>query len=194
MSFKQPDLPYAMGALVPFLSEEQVNFHYGKHHAAYFAKLNSLVQGTPEADMMLEDLIVKSDGAVFNNAAQAWNHSFYWKCLTQRGLGGTPKGDLKAAIERYFHSFEEFKDEFSKAAVGLFGSGWVWLAMDDKGRLEILALSNADTPKKHGKKALLTIDVWEHAYYIDYRNDRLRYVASFWENVNWPFVEERYRG
>lgn len=194
MSFKQPDLPYAMGALVPFLTEEQVQFHYGKHHAAYFAKLNSLVQGTPEADMMLEDLITKSEGATFNNAAQAWNHSFYWRCLTHRGMGGAPKDDLKAAIERHFHSVEEFKDEFSKAAVGVFGSGWAWLAMDNKGKLEILALSNADTPKKHGKKALLTIDVWEHAYYIDYRNDRLRYVAAFWENVNWSFVEERYKG
>lgn len=192
MSFKQPDLPYSMGALVPFLSEEQVNFHYGKHHATYFAKLNSLVQGTPDAELMLEDLIVKSEGAIFNNAAQAWNHSFYWKCLNQHGTGGQPKGDLKAAIERHFQSVEQFKDEFSKAAVGLFGSGWVWLTKDEKGKLEIVALSNADTPKKHGTKALLTIDVWEHAYYIDYRNDRLRYVASFWDCVNWSFVDERY--
>lgn len=194
MSFKQPELPYAMGALVPFLSQEQVAFHYGKHHAGYFAKLNSLVQGKPEAEMMLEDLILKSEGAIFNNAAQAWNHSFYWKCLAQRGQGGAPRGDLLAAVERSFHSFEEFKDLFSKAAVDLFGSGWAWLAKDPKGRLEIMALSNADNPKRHGKTPILTIDVWEHAYYIDYRNDRLRYVAAFWEHVNWRFVEERFNG
>jgi len=192
MSFKQPDLPYAMGALVPFLSEEQVNFHYGKHHAAYCAKLNSLVQGTPQSEMALEDLVVQAEGAVFNNAAQAWNHTFYWRCLTQPGHGGAPKGDFKAAIERSFHSIEAFKDEFSKAAVGIFGSGWAWLGMDNQGRLEILALSNADNPLRHGKRPLMTIDVWEHAYYIDYRNDRLRYVASFWDSVNWSFIEQLY--
>jgi Fe-Mn family superoxide dismutase len=192
MSFRQPDLPYAMGALVPFLSEEQVNFHYSKHHAGYFAKLNSLVSGTSDAEMMLEDLVAKSEGTIFNNAAQALNHSFYWKCLKPNG-GGTPIGDLGPAIERYFHSFDQFMDDFTKAAATLFGSGWVWLTADDKGRLDIMPLSNADTPRKHGKRPILTLDVWEHAYYIDYRNDRLRYINGFWTVVNWEFAEEKYK-
>jgi superoxide dismutase, Fe-Mn family len=191
MSFKQPELPYGIGALAPYLSEEQLTFHYGKHHAAYFAKLNSLVAGTPDEDLTLEEIVLHASGAVFNNAAQAFNHSFYWKCMSPDG-GGEPSGNLKAAIERSFHSFEEFQDAFSKTAAGLFGSGWTWLTVDGDGNLEIMALSNADTPRKHGKAPILTLDVWEHAYYVDYRNDRLKYIAGFWGVVDWSFVAEMY--
>jgi Fe-Mn family superoxide dismutase len=191
MSFKQPELPYGIGALTPFLSEEQLTYHYGKHHAAYFAKLNSLVAGTPDEELTLDEVVQKSSGGVFNNAAQAFNHSFYWKCMKPEG-GGEPNGNLKAAIERSFHSFEEFHDEFSKAAAGLFGSGWTWLATDADGNLEIMALSNADTPARHGKTPILTIDVWEHAYYVDYRNDRLKYIGGFWGAVDWEFAAENY--
>lgn len=191
MSYKQPELPYGIGALAPYLSEEQLTFHYGKHHAAYFAKLNSLVAGTPDEERTLEELILTSSGAIFNNAAQAFNHSFYWRCMAP-GAGGEPTGNLRAAVERSFHSFEEFQDHFSQAAAGLFGSGWTWLAADENRTLEILALSNADTPQKHGKHPILTIDVWEHAYYVDYRNDRLKYIGGFWNVVDWAFAVEMY--
>jgi Fe-Mn family superoxide dismutase len=191
MSFNQPDLPYAIGALAPYLSEEQLTFHYGKHHAAYFAKLNSLVAGTPDEDKTLEELIHASSGAVFNNAAQAFNHSFYWRCMTPES-GGEPSGNLLAAIERSFHSLAEFKDQFSQAAAGLFGSGWTWLAVDAAGNLEILPLGNAGTPLSVGKQPILTIDVWEHAYYVDYRNDRLKFIGGFWNVVNWSFASEMY--
>ena len=187
MSFKQPELPYGIGALAPYLSEEQLTFHYGKHHAAYFAKLNSLVAGTPDEERTLDGLIESGAGAIFNNAAQAFNHTFYWKCMGP-DAGGEPTGNLRASIERSFHSFAEFHDLFSQAAAGLFGSGWTWLAADGEQNLEILALGNADNPLKHGKRPILTIDVWEHAYYIDYRNERPKFIDGFWTKVNWDFA------
>jgi superoxide dismutase, Fe-Mn family len=194
MPFQQPPLPFAMSAMKPFLSEEQLTYHYGKHHAAYFKNLNGLVEGKPEADMTLREVVVKSPpGPVFNNAAQAWNHSFYWDCMKPGG-GGEPDGELAAAIARDFGSFEAFRKAISEAAVKLFGSGWAWLASDKQGKLEIMPLGNADTPLKHDRDPLLTIDVWEHAYYIDYRNERPKYVEAFWTFVNWPFVAKCYAG
>jgi Fe-Mn family superoxide dismutase len=191
MPFQQPPLPYPMDALVPYLSEEQIRFHYGKHHAAYFKNLNALVEGKPEEQMTLREVVIRSTGPVFNNAAQAWNHTFYWNCMAPKG-GGEPAGELAQAIRRDFGSFEEFKKAFSDAAVKLFGSGWAWLATDKEGKLAIMALSNADTPLKHDKEPVLTIDVWEHAYYIDYRNERARFVEGFWNYVHWPFAAKRY--
>ena len=191
MTFQQPKLPYDIKALAPFLSEEQMHYHYHKHHAAYFKKLNALAEGTSQAKLPLEEVIQKSSGALFNNAAQAWNHTFFWHSISPSG-GGHPKGRVLEALESTFGGFEEFKKKFSEAAKALFGSGWTWLAKDDQGSLEILALSNAETPIKYGKKPLLTLDVWEHAYYIDYRNDRPRYVEGFWEVVHWNFVEKCY--
>ncbi len=188
MAFTLPELPYKLDALKPFLSEEQMTFHYTKHHAAYFNKLNSLVEGKPEASMPLEEIVGKSSGAIFNNAAQAWNHTFFWHCMSPSG-GGKPSGKLAEAIERDFNSFDAFKEAFSNAAATLFGSGWAWLAADAQGKLEIMALSNADTPLKHGKQAILTLDVWEHAYYIDYRNDRPKFIAGFWDVINWKEAE-----
>jgi len=180
MAFQLPELPYGLGGLKPFLSEEQMMYHHGKHHAAYFKNLNSLLEGKPEAAMPLREVVIKSSGAVFNNAAQAWNHSFFWNCMSPSG-GGKPKGDLAAAIDRSFGSLDAFKEAFSKAATTLFGSGWAWLACDKQGKLEIMALGNADTPLKYNKEPILTIDVWEHAYYIDYRNERPRFVQGFWD-------------
>ncbi|MBW2735720.1 MAG: superoxide dismutase [Deltaproteobacteria bacterium] len=190
MTFKLPELPFAMDSLAPFLTEDQVRVHYTKHHNAYFTKLNGQVEGKPEAEMALDDLVVKAEGGVFNNAAQAWNHTFFWNCLSPQG-GGKPGGELLSAIERDFGSFDAFKEQFSNAAATLFGSGWAWLVKNGD-KLEILALSNADTPLKHGKTAVLTIDVWEHAYYIDYRNERPRFIAGFWNAVNWDFAAESF--
>ncbi len=189
MSFTQPQLPYALGALSPFLSEEQMSYHYGKHHAAYFTNLNGLVDGKPESDMPLKELVVKSTGGVFNNAAQAWNHSFFWQCMSPSG-GGLPTGALLSGIERDFGSFDAFKEQFTSTAAKLFGSGWAWLAADNAGKLEIMPLSNADTPLRHGKEPLLTLDVWEHAYYVDYRNARPKFIEGFWNVVNWNFVAQ----
>lgn len=187
MPFPQPPLPYSLGALQPFVSEEQMRFHYGKHHAGYFAKLNSLVEGKPEAAQPLRQVVVESSGAVFNNAAQAWNHTFFWNCLAPDG-GGQPGGVLLKAIREHFGEFDAMREAFSSAAAALFGSGWTWLARDPQGKLEIMALGNADTPLRHGREPLLVIDVWEHAYYIDYRNERPRFIQAFWDKVNWEFV------
>jgi len=191
MPFQQPPLPFAEDAMTPFLSKEQLFYHYQKHHVAYFKNLNALVEGKPEADMPLEEVILKSSGPIFNNAAQAWNHTFFWNCMSPQG-GGEPKGELAAAIRRDFGSFEAFQKAMTEAAVKLFGSGWAWLAADPQGKLEIMPLGNADTPLKHGKRPLLTIDVWEHAYYIDYRNERAKFVDGFWKVANWKFAEKRY--
>jgi len=192
MPFQQPPLPFAMDAMKPFLSEEQLMYHYSKHHAAYFKNLNGLVEGKPEAAMPLRDLVIKAPaGPVFNNAAQAWNHSFFWDSMKPKG-GGNPAGDLAAALARDFGSVENFKKAMSEAAVKLFGSGWAWLAADSQGKLEILPLGNADTPLKHAKEPLLTIDVWEHAYYVDYHNERPKYVDGFWNVVNWDFAQKCY--
>lgn len=192
MTFKQPDLPYDLGALAPFVSEEQMHYHYNKHHAAYFNKLNSLVDGKPESEKTLETVVMESSGAVFNNAAQAWNHTFFWHCMSPNG-GGKPSGDLSHAIERDFGSLDNFMKKFSDAAATLFGSGWAWLATNKQGQLEIMALSNADTPLKHGKTPILTLDVWEHAYYIDYRNERPRFIEQFRDVIHWDFVAKCYK-
>jgi Fe-Mn family superoxide dismutase len=187
MPFTLPPLPYAKDALVPYMSQETLEYHYGKHHAAYVSKLNAAVEGTPWDGKSLEDIIRGSDGGLFNNAAQAWNHTFFWNCLTPRG-GGLPSGALADAINRSFGSYADFKSRFSNVCAGQFGSGWGWLVKNQDG-LEIMATSNADNPLKHNKTALLTIDVWEHAYYIDYRNDRSQFIAAIMDNlVNWDFV------
>ena len=189
MEHQLPRLPYASDALAPSISAETLEYHYGKHHKAYADNLNKLIQGTEFQDMSLEDIVRKASGGIFNNAAQLWNHTFYWNCLSPSG-GGEPTGDVADAINRNFGSFGEFKDKFTNAAVTLFGSGWAWLVKKADGSLAIEAASNAGTPVKDGKKALLTCDVWEHAYYIDYRNARAKYVEAFWELVNWDFVNK----
>ena len=193
MAFQQPPLPYALDALKPFLSQEQMTYHYQKHQAAYFKNLNGLVEGKPEAKLDLRELIVKSSGPVFNNAAQAWNHTFVWSSWSPTG-GGAPGGKLLAAIQRDFGGVTDFQKAFSEAAVKVFGSGWAWLASDKQGKLEIVALSNAPAanPLTQGKEPLLTLDVWEHAYYVDYRNDRPKFVEAFWTKANWDFAAKNY--
>lgn len=190
--FELPPLPYAMDALAPSISKETLEYHYGKHHKAYVDNLNKLTAGTEFADMSLEDVIMKAGpGGMFNNAAQVWNHTFYWNSMTPKSAG-EPSGKLAEAINKKFGSFDEFKKQFSQSAITLFGSGWAWLAKNENGDLEIMNTGNADLPMKHGKKALLTCDVWEHAYYIDYRNLRATYVENFWKLVNWDFVAKNF--
>lgn len=186
-----PDLPYAPDALEPVISAETIDYHYGKHHQAYVTNLNNLVPGTEFENAALEDIILKSDGGIFNNAAQVWNHTFYWNGLSPDG-GGEPAGSLAEAINVAFGSFEGFKDAFIKSAVGNFGSGWTWLVKTSDGSLKIVNTSNAANPLRDGKTPLLTIDVWEHAYYIDYRNARPKYLKEIWSLVNWDFVAENY--
>ena len=187
MPFSLPELPYAKDALAPHLTAETLDFHHGKHHNAYVVNLNKLLEGKPEAEKSLEEVILASDGGVFNNAAQIWNHTFYWGSMKPGG-GGEPTGDLKAAIDRDFGSFAKFKEEFSAAAATQFGSGWAWLVVKD-GKLSVTKTANADLPMKHGQTALLTCDVWEHAYYIDYRNARPKYVETFLNHLaNWDFA------
>ena len=189
MTHKLPELSYAKDALQPHISKETLEFHYGKHHNAYVTNLNNLILGTEFEDMPLEDIIKKAPtGGIFNNAAQVWNHSFYWNCLSPNG-GGKPEGKLFDAIEKSFESFDEFKDKFTKSAVTNFGSGWTWLVQNNDGSLELLNTSNAGSALTSGKTPLLTCDVWEHAYYVDYRNARPQYVDAFWNLVNWDFVE-----
>ena len=193
MAFTLPPLPYAKEALAPHISAETLEFHHGKHHNAYVTNLNKLIDGKPEASLSLEEIILRSDGGVFNNAAQVWNHTFYWHCMKPNG-GGQPTGDLADAIKRDFGSFEKFKEEFANAAATQFGSGWAWLVEKD-GKLAVTKTGNADLPMKHGQKALLTIDVWEHAYYIDYRNLRPKYIETFLTSlVNWDFATKNLRG
>lgn len=187
MTFELPALPYAMDALQPHISKETLEYHYGKHHLTYINNLNNLLQNHPLANASLEEIILKSDGGLFNNAAQVWNHTFYWYCLSPQG-GGDPNGELLNAIEKSFGNFANFKEQFSKTALGTFGSGWAWLVQNQDGSLAITSTSNADTPMKHGQTALMTCDVWEHAYYIDYRNARASYIEHFWNLVNWEFV------
>lgn len=187
MPFELPALPYAKDALAPHISEETLDFHYGKHHNTYVVNLNGLIENSEYADMSLEDIIRKSSGPVFNNAAQVWNHTFYWNCLSPNG-GDAPSGALADAINAKFGSFEEFKKAFSADCIGNFGSGWTWLVKNAAGELEIMKTSNAGCPITEGVTPLMTCDVWEHAYYIDYRNARPAYVEAFWKLVNWDFV------
>ena len=187
MTFELPKLPYEKNALEPHISAETLEFHYGKHHAAYVTNLNKLVEGTDHASKSLEEIIKSSEGGLFNNAAQVWNHSFYWNCMSPTG-GGEPKGELAEAINAAFGSFAEFKEQFTTAAKTQFGSGWAWLVKNTDGKLEIVKTGNAETPVSGDKTPLLTCDVWEHAYYVDYRNARPKYVEAFWNLVNWDFV------
>jgi Fe-Mn family superoxide dismutase len=192
MAFTLPDLPYAKDALAPYLSQETLEYHHDKHHNAYVTNLNGLIDGTDSAGKSLEQIIMAAEaGPLFNNAAQVWNHTFYWSCMKPGG-GGAPSGDLAKAIDAAFGSFDDFKKEFSAAAVGQFGSGWAWLVLEN-GALKIAKTGNADLPMKHGQTALLTVDVWEHAYYIDYRNLRPKYVETFLASlVDWDFVAKNY--
>jgi Fe-Mn family superoxide dismutase len=191
MTFSLPPLPYDKKALAPHISEETLDYHYGKHHQTYVTNLNNLVPGTEFEGLSLEEIIKRSSGGVFNNAAQVWNHSFYWQCLSPNG-GSKPTGALLDAIETTFGSFEAFKETFSKTSITTFGSGWGWLVKNPQGGLEVVSTSNAGTPLTTTNKPLLTCDVWEHAYYIDYRNARPKYVENFWELVNWDFVESQF--
>ncbi|NOK15711.1 superoxide dismutase [Corallococcus carmarthensis] len=192
MPFTLPELPYKKDALAPHMSAETLEFHHDKHHATYVNKLNELTAGKPEAAKSLEEVILSSDGPVFNNAAQVWNHTFFWNCMKPSG-GGKPTGEIAEAINRDFGSYDEFKRQFSDAAATQFGSGWAWLVKDGS-KLAIMKTSNADLPMKHGKKALLTIDVWEHAYYIDYRNARPKFIETFITSlVNWDFVNANFK-
>ncbi len=193
MPFKLPDLPYQQNELEPAISERTIQFHYGKHHQTYVDKVNDLIKGTEFEDASLETIVKESDGGIFNNGAQVWNHSFYFKSLSPSG-GGEPQDKLARAIEREWGSFADFRGEFSKAAASLFGSGWVWLTADDKGVLDIIQESNAGNPLRRGLNPVLTLDVWEHAYYLDYQNKRPDYINSFWKVVDWPLVAERYAG
>lgn len=190
MAFSLPDLPYAKNALEPHISAETLEYHYGKHHQTYVDKLNGLVEGTERASQSLEDIIRDSDGGLFNNAAQVWNHTFYWNCLSPEG-GGEPGGKLGERISRDFGSFDDFKKKFTETALNTFGSGWAWLVENPDGRLALVSTSNAETPLTGEATPLLTCDVWEHAYYIDYRNARPKYMDAFWNLVNWSFVESR---
>ena len=190
MDFQLPALPYAMNALEPFITAKTLEFHYGKHHQAYVNNLNNLVPGTEFESSTLEEIIMKASGGIFNNAAQIWNHTFYWNCLKPAG-GGEPTGKLAELIIKEFESFEAFKTKFSTASATLFGSGWAWLVQNPEGKLEIVQESNAGNPMKKGLTPLLTCDVWEHAYYLDYQNKRPDYIANFWNLVDWDAVAAR---
>jgi len=191
MTFELPALPYAKDALAPHISAETIEYHYGKHHQTYVTNLNNLVPGTEFEGLSLEDIVKKSSGGIFNNAAQVWNHTFYWNSLSPNG-GGEPTGGLANAIERTFGSFEKFKEEFTKTAVTTFGSGWAWLVKNPNGTLELVSTSNAGCPLTAGQTPILTCDVWEHAYYIDFRNLRPKYLEAFWALVNWEFASANY--
>lgn len=191
MTHELPKLPYELDALQPYISKETLEYHYGKHHKAYVDNLNKLIPGTEFENLSLEETIMKSSGGIFNNAAQVWNHTFYWHCMAPES-GGEPTGPLAEAITKAFKSFDEFKKQFSQTAITTFGSGWGWLVKNEKGELELISTGNAGTPMTQNKKALLTCDVWEHAYYIDYRNARPNYVENFWKLVNWDFVAKQF--
>lgn len=192
MTFTLPQLPYAKNALAPHISEETLDYHYGKHHQAYVNNLNKLIVDTEFANMNLEEIIKKSKGGIFNNAAQVWNHTFYWHCMDPKG-GGEPTGKLADEINSTFGSFEKFKEQFTQTAIATFGSGWAWLAQESEGQLKIISTSNAQTPMTENLQALMTCDVWEHAYYIDYRNARPEYLSAFWNVVNWDFIADNMR-
>ncbi len=191
MAIKLPALPYAKDALAPHISAETIEFHYGKHHQTYVTNLNNLISGTSFEDASLESIVTRSEGGMFNNAAQIWNHTFYWNSLSPKG-GGEPSGALADAIKSTFGSFDEFKAEFTKCAVTTFGSGWAWLVKNSDGSLELVSASNAACPLTDGKTPILTCDVWEHAYYIDYRNARPKYLEAYWSLVNWEFASANF--
>lgn len=193
MKYTQPELPYAADALAPVISKETVDYHYGKHEKAYIDNLNRLIQGTQYEDMELEDVIREAKGPLFNNASQAWNHIFYFFSFNPNG-GGEPSGELRKAIDRDFGSFEDFKKAFEDAGVGLFGSGWVWLSADENGKLFITQEPNAGNPLTKGLHPILTFDVWEHAYYLDYQNRRGEQLKKLWDIVDWDIIESRYEG
>lgn len=194
MAFELPALPFAKDALQPHISSETLDFHHGKHHQTYVTNLNNLVPGTEYEGKSLEEIIVASKtGPIFNNAAQVWNHTFYWNSLSPKG-GGAATGTIAEAINAKWGSFAEFQKEFDAKAVGNFGSSWTWLVKNSKGELEIVNTSNAGTPITDGHTALLTVDLWEHAYYIDYRNARPKYLEAFWALVNWDFVNQNFAG
>ncbi len=193
MTHELPALPYAMNALEPTISQETLEYHYGKHHQAYVTNLNNLIPGTEFENASLEEIIRKASGGIFNNGAQVWNHTFYWNCLSPNG-GGQPGGALAEAIDSAFGSFDEFKKQFSTSAATNFGSGWTWLVKNADGGLEIVNTSNAANPMTDGKTPLLTVDVWEHAYYIDYRNARPKYLEEIWNLINWDFVAGNFAG
>jgi Fe-Mn family superoxide dismutase len=190
MAIELPPLPYARDALAPHISAETLDFHYGKHHQTYVTNLNNLIKGTEFESLGLDDIVKKASGGMFNNAAQVWNHTFYWNSLSPRG-GGEPSGKLADAIKKTFGSFQQFKDQFTQTAVGTFGSGWAWLVQRPDGALGLVSTSNAATPLTGNDRALLTCDVWEHAYYIDYRNARPKYLEAFWNLANWEFAAEQ---
>jgi len=196
LTFKLPDLPYPHDALAPHMSAETLKYHHGKHHDGYVRKLNDAIEGTSLTDLLLEEIIQKTADdedhvGVFNNAAQVWNHSFFWRCMTPNG-GGRPEGELNRQIDADFGSFEAFREAFQDAATGQFGSGWAWL-VSEAGKLQVVSTPNAITPKVQGQQALLTCDIWEHAYYLDYQNDRPRFVENFLDHlVNWEFVAEQF--
>jgi len=191
MAHTLPELPYAMTALEPHISSETLEYHYGKHHQTYVTNLNNLIKGTEFESQSLESIIKTAKGGMFNNAAQIWNHTFYWNCLSPNG-GGEPTGELLDTINSTFGSFDEFKAQFSQTAITTFGSGWGWLVKNSDGSLALASTSNAATPMTEGQTALLTCDVWEHAYYVDYRNARPQYVEAFWKLVNWDFVAQNF--
>lgn len=191
MAFELPALPYEKNALEPHISAETLDYHYGKHHNTYVVKLNDLIKGTDFAEKDLVEIIKTSSGGVFNNAAQVWNHTFYWNCMSPNG-GGQPTGELAEAINKAFGSFDKFKEEFTNTAIGTFGSGWAWLVKKSDGSLGLASTIGAGNPITSGEKPLLTCDVWEHAYYIDYRNARPKYVEAFWNLVNWDFVAKNF--
>ncbi len=193
MAFQLPELPYERNALEPHISKETLDYHYAKHHNTYVVKLNGLIEGTELENKSLEDIVKTSEGGIFNNAAQVWNHTFYWNCLSPNG-GGQPTGELAAAIDKTFGSFDEFAAKFSDMAVNNFGASWTWLVKNTDGSLEIINTSNASTPLTGDQKPLLTCDLWEHAYYIDYRNVRPDYLKAFWALLNWDFVADNFAG
>lgn len=192
MAIELPALPYARDALAPHISAETIDYHYGKHHQTYVTNLNNQIKGTEFETAALEDIVRRSTGGMFNNAAQVWNHTFYWHCLKPGG-GGEPSGRIGDAIKAAFGSFAAFKEEFTKVALGTFGSGWAWLVQRADGTLALVSTSNAATPLTTTDRALLTCDVWEHAYYVDYRNARAKYVEAFWNLVDWEFVAAQMR-
>lgn len=191
MEHTLPALPYALDALQPHISKETLEYHYGKHHQTYVTNLNNLIKGTEFENATLEEIVKKSSAGLFNNAAQVWNHTFYWNCLTPNG-GGTPTGALADAINAKWGSFDKFKEEFTKSCLANFGSGWTWLAKKTDGSVDIVNTSNAATPLTGADTPLMTCDIWEHAYYIDYRNARAKYVEAFWNLANWDFVAKNF--